>query len=131
VVYDSVGSTTFEDSLRSLATRGTLVLYGQSSGPVPPFDLSRLGPAGSLTITRPTLRHFVSTEAELRRRADALFSLVAEGVLVPRVGAIYPLAATEQAHQALQSRQTSGKVLLVPDPGAAIAPGQGPGAIAW
>ena len=62
-VYDSVGRTTFEDSLHALAPRGTVVLYGQSSGPVPPFDLSRLGPAGSLTITRPTLRHFVSTSA--------------------------------------------------------------------
>jgi len=113
VVYDSVGRATFEDSLWCLAPRGTLVLYGQSSGPVPPFDLSRLGPAGSLTITRPTLRHFVSTPEELHARADALFALAA-GTLTPRIGATFSLADTAKAHQALQSRQTTGKVLLVP-----------------
>lgn len=114
VVYDSVGRTTFEDSLRSLAARGTLVLYGQSSGPVPPFDLARLGSAGSLTITRPTLRHFVSTGPELRTRASALFAAVTAGTLKPHLGATYPLAETARAHQALQSRSTTGKLLLIP-----------------
>lgn len=114
VVYDSVGQATFEDSLRSLAPRGTLVLYGQSSGPVPPFDLSRLGPAGSLTITRPTLRHFVSTRQELHARATALFTQLAVGTLEPRIGATFSLADTAKAHQALQSRQTTGKLLLIP-----------------
>ncbi|MDX6282006.1 MAG: NADPH:quinone reductase [Kribbellaceae bacterium] len=114
VVYDSVGRTTFEDSLRSLAPRGTLVLYGQSSGPVPPFDLARLGPAGSLTITRPTLRHFVSTPQELHARADALFTQLAAGTVLPRISAAYPLADAAEAHKALQSRNTTGKLLLVP-----------------
>jgi NADPH:quinone reductase len=114
VVYDSVGRTTFEDSLRSLAARGTLVLYGQSSGPVPPFDLSRLGPAGSLTITRPTLRHFVSTPAELHARAVTLFDQLLSGALEPPQTTTYPLAATNEAHQALQSRTTTGKLLLIP-----------------
>ncbi|MEV8372919.1 quinone oxidoreductase [Kribbella sp. NPDC056861] len=114
VVYDSVGQSTFEDSLRSLAPRGTLVLYGQSSGPVPSFDLARLGPAGSLTITRPTLRHFVSTPHDLHTRADALFTHLFAGTLQPRIGGVYPLADAAAAHQALQSRQTTGKLLLRP-----------------
>lgn len=109
VVYDSVGRATFEDSLRCLAPRGTLVLYGQSSGPVPPFELSRLGPAGSLTITRPTLRHFVSTQRELHARAAALFG---QGLSV-HIGGVYPLADAGKAHRALQSRSTVGKLLLV------------------
>lgn len=114
VVYDSVGRATFEDSLRCLAPRGTLVLYGQSSGPVPPFDLARLGTAGSLTITRPTLRHFVSTEAELRARADLLFAQLTSGLLRPRIAAVYPLAEAARAHAAMQARLTTGKVLLRP-----------------
>jgi NADPH:quinone reductase len=114
VVYDSVGQSTFEDSLRSLAPRGTLVLYGQSSGPVPPFDLSRLGPAGSLTITRPTLRHFVSTPEALHSRASLLFDQLEAGTLTPRIAATYPLAAAAEAHKSLQSRSTSGKLLLLP-----------------
>ncbi|WP_203591234.1 quinone oxidoreductase [Streptomyces sp. SID13031] len=113
VVYDSVGQSTFEDSLRSLAPRGTLVLYGRSSGPVPPFDLSRLGPAGSLTITRPTLRHFVSTPAALHTRANLLFNHLRDGTLTPRIAATYPLAAAHAAHTALQSRSTTGKLLLI------------------
>ncbi|MEU4392909.1 quinone oxidoreductase [Kribbella sp. NPDC023855] len=113
-VYDSVGRATFEDSLRSLRPRGTLVLYGQSSGPVPPFDLSRLGPAGSLTITRPTLRHFVATPKDLHTRATTLFTAVTTGTLKPHLGATYPLAEALAAHTALQSRTTTGKVLLIP-----------------
>jgi NADPH2:quinone reductase len=110
VVYDGVGQATFESSLACLEKRGTLVLFGQSSGPVPPFDLSRLGTLGSLTITRPTLRDFVSTPAALRDRSEALFGYH----LRVRIGATYPLAQTAAAHAALQSRATTGKVLLVP-----------------
>ncbi|WP_238161416.1 quinone oxidoreductase family protein [Kribbella antibiotica] len=114
VVYDSVGATTFEDSLSCLRRRGTLVLYGQSSGPVPPFDLRRLGPAGSLTITRPTLRDFVTTAAELRQRAADLFAYVQAGDLVIQNSAAYPLADVARAHADLEARRTTGKVLLIP-----------------
>jgi NADPH2:quinone reductase len=114
VVYDSVGATTFEDSLACLRRRGTLVLYGQSSGPVPPFDLRRLGPAGSLTITRPTLRDFVADPAELQRRAAELFTALAAGQLAVHVGGTYPLAEVGRAHSDLEARRTSGKLLLIP-----------------
>ncbi|TDU87674.1 NADPH2:quinone reductase [Kribbella voronezhensis] len=114
VVYDSVGQATFEDSLTCLKKRGTLVLLGQSSGPVPPFDLSRLGRLGSLTITRPTLSDFVSTPAELHDRASAVFNWLATGRLRLRIGATYPLTQTAEAHAALEARSTTGKVLLIP-----------------
>ena len=113
-VYDSVGLETFENSLVCLAKRGTLVLFGQSSGPVPPFDLSRLGRLGSLTITRPTLRDFVTTATDLRARADDVFTRFAGGRLQVRIGATYPLARVAEAHSALASRGTTGKILLVP-----------------
>lgn len=114
VVYDSVGRTTFEDSLRCLAPRGMLVLYGQSSGAVPSFDLARLGPAGSLAITRPTLRHFVSTRPELLRRCADVFDRLTTDRLHARIGATYPLAEAAEAHRALESRRTTGKLLLIP-----------------
>ena len=113
-VYDGVGQATFEKSLRVLAARGTLVLFGQSSGPVPHFDLARLGQSGSLTITRPTLRDFVATRTELRRRAAELWEWVSHGELVIRVGRTFGLAAAAQAHNELQARRTTGKLLLLP-----------------
>ncbi|MEU0095003.1 quinone oxidoreductase [Kribbella sp. NPDC006257] len=114
VVYDSVGEATFEDSLTCLKKRGTLVLLGQSSGPVPPFDLTRLGRLGSLTITRPTLSDFVSTPADLHDRASAVFTWLTTGRLQLRIGATYPLTRTAEAHAALEARTTTGKLLLIP-----------------
>lgn len=113
-VYDGVGRDTFEKSLGVLAARGTLVLFGQSSGPVPPFDLARLGQAGSLTITRPTLRDFVATPAELLRRSNQLWEWLSQGRLEVRVGRTFRLADASQAHEELQARRTTGKVLLLP-----------------
>lgn len=113
VVYDGVGRSTFEASLASLRPRGTLVLFGGSSGQVPPFDLQRLNSAGSLFVTRPTLVHYTADRAELLWRAADLFTAVTEGLSV-RVGSEFPLAEAGAAHTALEGRQTTGKVLLVP-----------------
>lgn len=112
VVYDSVGKTTFEDSLKCLRPRGLLALYGASSGAVPPFDLIRLSTAGSLYVTRPTLKDYVQTRAELEERAHAIFSWVAGGELKVRIGHRYSLEQAEQAHRDLEGRRTTGKVLL-------------------
>jgi NADPH2:quinone reductase len=114
VVYDSVGRDTFEGSLASLRQRGLLVLFGQASGPVPPFDLNRLNPLGSLFVTRPTLAHYTQEREELERRARAVFDAVEKGELRVHIGAEYPLAEAAQAHQALEGRRTTGKVLLIP-----------------
>ena len=114
VVYDGVGRDTFDDSLASLAVRGTMVLFGASSGAVPPFDIQRLNRSGSLFLTRPTMRDYVSTPAELTRRADDLFGWVRDGSLSVRVGATYPLAQAARAHEDLQARRTTGKLLLLP-----------------
>jgi NADPH2:quinone reductase len=114
VVYDSVGKTTFEDSLKCLRPRGLMALYGGSSGAVPPFDLIRLSTMGSLYVTRPTLKDYVQTRAELERRANAVFGWVAEGKLKVRIGHRYRLAEAQQTHIDLQARKTTGKVLLVP-----------------
>ncbi len=113
VVYDSVGKTTFEDSLRCLRPRGLLALYGASSGAVPPFDLIRLSTAGSLFVTRPTLKDYVQTRAELEARADEVFRWVAEGELTVRIGQRYPLEGAEAAHRDLEGRRTTGKSLLL------------------
>jgi len=113
-VYDGVGQATFEASLASLRPRGILVLYGQSSGPVPPFDLGRLSTLGSLSITRPTLAHFVTTPEELSRRASEVFGRVADGTLTVHIGGRYPLAEAGRAHEDLQARRTTGKLLLIP-----------------
>ena len=113
-VYDGVGQATFEESLRSLARRGTLVLFGMSSGPVPPFDLARLGQAGSLTVTRPTLRDFVATKGVLRQRSCDLFRWISEGRLRLHVGRVYPLTDAARAHTDLEARRTTGKLLLIP-----------------
>jgi len=114
VVYDSVGRTTFEGSLASLRPRGLLVLFGQSSGPVPPFDLGRLSAQGSLFVTRPSLAHYTQDRAELELRAGAVLGAIAAGRLSVRIGAEFPLARAADAHRALEGRATTGKVLLRP-----------------
>ncbi|HYC33537.1 MAG TPA: quinone oxidoreductase [Gemmatimonadales bacterium] len=114
VVYDSVGRTTFLKSLESLAPRGMLVLYGQSSGPVGPFDPQILNKGGSLFLTRPTLAHYTATREELLERAADLLGQVADGVLRVRIGLELPLEQAAEAHRRLESRGTTGKVLLIP-----------------
>ena len=114
VVYDGVGKTTFETSLRALRRRGLLVLYGAASGPVPPFDLQRLSTVGSLFVTRPTLGDYTATRDELVARTDELFGWIRDGGLDVRVGGTYPLANARQAHEDLAARRTTGKLLLVP-----------------
>jgi NADPH:quinone reductase len=115
VVFDSVGRDTFEQSFGVLARRSCLALFGQSSGPVPPLDLTRLQAAGSVFVTRPGLRDYVVTREELLHRADAVLSAVADGGLDVRIHARYPLARADQAHRALESRTTAGKLILVTD----------------
>jgi NADPH2:quinone reductase len=114
VVYDSVGRTTFDGSLRALRARGMLVLFGQSSGSVPPFELRMLNDLGSLFITRPSLAHYTATRAELLQRAGDVLGAVARGKLKIRIGARFPLAEAAAAHRALEGRQTTGKVVLLP-----------------
>lgn len=114
VVYDSVGAATFEGSLNCLRPRGTLVLFGQSSGPVPAFELSHLASKGSLFITRPALAHYVADRAELLRRAQSVFEWIAAGTLKLRIHKTYPLEAAPEAHRDLEGRRTAGKLLLVP-----------------
>jgi NADPH:quinone reductase len=111
--YDGVGRDTFEASLASLRVRGTLVLYGAASGPVPPFDPQRLQHAGSLMLTRPTLAHFIAERRELERRSADLFGWLADGLDV-RIHERYPLAEAARAHVDLEARRTTGKLLLVP-----------------
>ena len=118
VVYDSVGKTTFNDSLDALAPRGMLVSFGQSSGAVGPVDPLVLSRKGSLFLTRPTLAHYVPTRDELVARSDELFGWVEEGPIDVRIDRTVPLAEAAEAHRALESRQTSGKVLVKPSPGA-------------
>jgi NADPH2:quinone reductase len=115
VVYDGVGRSTFDASLASLRPRGWLVCFGQASGPVPPFDLQRLNAAGSIVLTRPSLAHFVAEHAELEMRAREVFAAVGKGALRLRIGARFPLAAAADAHRALESRASTGKLLLIPD----------------
>lgn len=112
VVYDGVGRSTFDASLACLRPRGLMVLFGASSGAVPPFDLQRLNAGGSLYLTRPTLAHYIVTTGELRGRADELFAAVADGTLDVRIGARFPLAEARAAHEALEGRATTGKVIL-------------------
>jgi NADPH:quinone reductase len=114
VVYDSVGRTTFAKGLDSLAPRGMMVLYGQSSGPVDPIDPQILSQKGSLFLTRPTLGHYVATREELRQRAATVLGWVADGTLKVRIGREFPLAAAAEAHRELEARRTTGKVLLIP-----------------
>ena len=112
VVYDSVGVTTFEKSLNSLRPRGMLALFGQSSGPVPPFDPSILNGKGSLFLTRPGLGHYLLTRDELLWRAGDVLGWVASGALKLHIGGTYPLAQAADAHRDLEARKTTGKLLL-------------------
>ena len=114
VVYDGVGASTFDASLASLRVRGVLALYGAASGPVPPVDPQRLNSGGSLYLTRPSLHWHVRTPEELAARAEAVFSAVAAGDLSVRIGGRYPLDAAADAQRDLQSRRTTGKLLLLP-----------------
>jgi NADPH:quinone reductase len=114
VVYDSVGATTFDESLLSLRPRGMLVLFGQSSGRVPPFDLQVLNARGSLFVTRPTLRDYVASRAELLERAGAVLGAVGRGDLRVRIDRTLPLDHAADAHRALEQRVTTGKVVLLP-----------------
>jgi NADPH2:quinone reductase len=114
VVYDGVGQTTFRPSLTLIRLRGTMVTFGNASGPVDPISPLELSANGSLFLTRPTLFHHVTTRAEIQRRADDLFGWIADGSLEVRIGARYPLRDAAEAHRALQGRATTGKVLLEP-----------------
>jgi NADPH2:quinone reductase len=114
VVYDSVGRTTFEKGLHLLRPRGLMVLYGQSSGPLGPMDLQLLAANGSLFTTRPTLMHYIAERRELDARASDIMAWVQAGTLSVRIGTEYPLDQAREAHQALEGRKTTGKVLLVP-----------------
>ena len=114
VVYDGVGKTTFEQDLDVLRPRGYLVLFGASSGPVPPFDLVKLSQKGSLFVTRPTLTHHIATHEDLQRRATDLWAMITSGKLKLRIEHVYPLRDAQQAHRELEGRQTTGKLLLIP-----------------
>jgi NADPH:quinone reductase len=114
VVYDSVGKTTFDKSLNCIRPRGTLVLFGGSSGAVPPFDPIQLSAKGSLFVTRPTLKDYIATREELEERAGAVLNWVAEGKLKVRTEHIYSLAEAAQAHIDIAARKTTGKLLLIP-----------------
>jgi NADPH2:quinone reductase len=114
VVYDGVGAATFDDSLRALRRRGTMVLYGGASGPVPKFEIQRLLTGGSLYLTRPTMGDYIVTREELLARTDDLFGWIAAGELDVRVGHTYPLARAAKAHEDLAGRRTTGKLVLKP-----------------
>ena len=114
VVFDGVGKATFDVSLAALRRRGLMVLFGGSSGQVPPFDLQRLNSGGSLFVTRPTLAHYVTDRTELLWRAGDIFERIAKASLHVRVGAEYTLADAPRAHEDLASRRTTGKLLLIP-----------------
>lgn len=112
-VFDGVGADTFEGSLESLATRGVLVVYGTASGPTPALEIPRLNTGGSLYVTRPSVVHYTRTAAELRARTDELFAWHIAGELRANIGARYPLSEVADAFTAVESRQTTGKVLLI------------------
>jgi NADPH:quinone reductase len=114
VVYDSVGKTTFEKGFNVLAPRGMMILYGQSSGPVPPFDAGILGAKGSLFLTRPSLFAYTATRDELLQRAGEVLGWIRDGKLKLRMEFEFPLKDVAEAHRALESRKTTGKVLLIP-----------------
>ena len=114
VAYDGVGRATFDASLSSLRRRGMMVLFGAASGQVPPFDLQRLNSGGSLFITRPTLGHYIADHAELLERSEAVLGAVAAGTLTVQVSGRYRFAEAAAAYTALESRQTQGKLLLLP-----------------
>jgi NADPH:quinone reductase len=113
-VFDSVGQTTFDKSLNCLRPRGYMVLFGQSSGPVAPFNPQTLNAKGSLFLTRPTLAHYMATRDELLERAGDVLGWAAAGELTLRIDSEFPLAQAAEAHRRLESRATSGKLLLIP-----------------
>ena len=114
VVYDSVGQATFEKSLDCLAPLGSLIIFGQASGPVPPFDTSILNAKGSLTLARPSLTHNVASHTDVLWRAGDLFNWLAQGNLKVTIDEIYRLSQAADAHRQLESRKSTGKILLVP-----------------
>ena len=114
VIYDGVGKTTFDKGLSCLAPRGMMVLFGQSSGPVPSFDPSILNAKGSLFLTRPSLFHYTATREELVQRAGAVLGWIRDGKLRLRMETEFALKDAAEAHRALESRKTTGKVLLIP-----------------
>jgi NADPH:quinone reductase len=114
VVYDGVGKDTFEKNLNVMRLRGMLVLYGMSSGPVPPVDPAKLSDKGSLYMARTTLSHFTATREELLARTSALFSMIANGKLKVKIAKKYPLAEAAQAHRDMEARSIAGKLLLIP-----------------
>jgi NADPH2:quinone reductase len=113
VVYDGVGKATFEKNLNVMRRRGMLVLYGMSSGPVPPVDPAKLSEKGSLYMARTTLAHFTATREELLARTSALFAMIAEGKLKLRIAKTYALAEAAQAHRDMEARKIAGKILLI------------------
>jgi NADPH:quinone reductase len=113
-VYDGVGASTFDASLASLHRRGMLALFGAASGPVPPVDPQRLNAAGSVFLSRPKLADYVATRDELAWRAGEVFDAILDGSLRITIGGRYPLAEASRAHQDLQARRTTGKLLLLP-----------------
>jgi NADPH2:quinone reductase len=114
VVYDGVGRTTFEKDLNVLRLRGYLVLYGASSGAVPPFDPMILNKKGSLYITRPSLHHYIHTREELESRSSEVLEMIAKGTLKLRIHKTYPMSEAATAHRDLEARKTTGKLLLSP-----------------
>ena len=114
VAYDGVGQATFDASLASLRPRGMMVLFGGASGQVRPFDIQRLNAGGSLFLTRPTLAHYVAERAEYEWRAGEVLGAVADGSLKVDIGGRYPLVEAASAYEALEGRQTTGKLVLVP-----------------
>jgi NADPH:quinone reductase len=117
VVYDGVGKATFDKDLNVLRPRGYLVLFGGSSGAVPPFDLIKLSQKGSLFITRPTLAHYTATREELEWRANDVLQMIVDGDIKLRIHHVYPLTDAQQAHRDLEGRKTTGKLLLKPSIG--------------
>ena len=114
VIYDGVGKTTFDQDLNVLRPRGYLVLFGASSGPVPPFDLAKLAVKGSLFVTRPTLVHHIASHEELQQRASDVLNMILSGKLKLRIEHLYPLKDAQKAHRDLEGRKTTGKLLLIP-----------------
>jgi NADPH2:quinone reductase len=112
-VYDGVGAATFDGSLASLRPRGTLLIYGTASGPTPPLEIPRLNSGGSLYVTRPSVVHYTATTEELRRRTDEVFGWIDSGQLTVTIGGRYPKSEVREAFTALESRRTTGKLVLV------------------
>ncbi len=113
-VYDGVGRTTFLEGLRALRPTGRMILYGAASGQPDPLDLATLAPAGSLYVQRPTLNTYTRTPELLRERATAVLELIADDKLSVRIGHRYPLGEARRAHEDLEARRTTGKLLLAP-----------------